>query len=371
MPAAALNAALSLAQFTQNPMVGAVAAKAAAFARSGGGKSLCIVFGVALAIALVVFVVKYLQWRKRWNRYVACGACMERFRNRIVNLAGQRPLSSRLLPAPKYGSDFSYCMWIYVGDWYTHFGRWKSVFCKSPNFPTGCPALTWNMVGAQCPGIWMADKTNDLRVVVQTEIAVPSVCVADAVDAIVVDNPGTTACDVYCPASSKAPESTCVSATHTDTKETARCDATNPQGLTCVCRPPETAAVKRARTPESIAACITSNPGVVTTQLGILEYADLKNIPVGKWFHLVVVVRGKLIEIYRDAELFSTTTLTGTPKMNLGMGRFGAANPYSGRMANFRYMPHALPLPIIQHLYAYEKAWDFRSDKDPMQEDVG
>lgn len=283
-------------------------------------KTFWIALGIFLAIFIAIGVTNYVRARQRWKRYVECGSCLLRFKNRIINLAGQRPLSSRLLPAPKAGNDFTYTMWLYVADWYTHYNKWKSVFCKSPTFPTGCSSLAWNMVGEQCPGIWMADKVNNMRFVVQTNVSVPTTCLYG---------------DLSSSSSSGKSE----------------------KG-------------KSVEQSSDLTNCIRENQGYPTEQTPMLEYADLEDFPIGRWFHITLIVREGVLELYRDAKLVSTTTLIGTPNMNMGMGRFGAINPFSGRMAYFRYMDVAVPLPVLREMYGYEKIQSFHRDPDPMQEDV-
>jgi len=100
----------------------------------------------------------------------------------------------------------------------------------------------------------------------------------------------------------------------------------------------------------------------------VLEYSEITNVPIGEWFQITVILRNKFIELYQDGNLYQTTHLMGTPLLNPIEGRFGFANPYNGRITNFRYMPFALTVPVIKELYAYESNQSFIKEYDPMQD---
>jgi hypothetical protein len=202
-------------------------------------------------------------------------------------------------------------MWLYIADWTTNYGKWKSVFCKASSFPS-CSSITWDMVGDQSPGIWLGDTVNNLRVAFQTEVAIPTACIQPNV-----------------PPGDKGPDNlmACV-------REYSR------------------------RTDTSI------------TMTPVLEYSEIRNVPIGEWFQITIVLRGQFIELYQNGNLHTTTNLLGTPSLNTSIGQFAFANPFSGRMAFFRYMPFAVTVSLIQEMYAYENRQSFLKDIDPMQDDL-
>jgi hypothetical protein len=218
------------------------------------------------------------------------------------------------LPNPNSGNDCTYSMWIYVADWNTNYGKWKALFCKSPTFPTCSDSVKWDMVANQCPGVWLGDTTNNLRVVVQTVVAVPTQCMQ-----LSAETPPTASSQSAAPLDS----------------------------------------------PFSMADCMT-RPQTDTTDVPILEFIEMENVPIGKWFQFSFILRDSFVELYKNGDLFSTTPLKGKPKPNVFPGRFSPTNPFSGRMCNFRYMPFALRLPMIRRLYQYEANMSFIHTIDPM-----
>jgi hypothetical protein len=282
-----------------------------------------VIIGLTIiAVVGVAYIVRmYYARRKAWKRWVSCGRCYTRFENRAANIVGLRAIESSRLPNPNSGDDCTYSMWLYVADWTTNFGRWKSVFSKSPAFPTCSAGVKWDMVPDQCPGIWLADTVNDLRIVVQTQVAVPARCLASAANAA-----GVAEVALETPAKASA-------------------------GGTL-----------------SFADCIKT-PQRDMRQVPILEHVEMKNVPIGKWFQFTFILRENFVELYRDGQLHTTTALLGKPQHNVFGGRFAATNPFSGRMANFRYMPFALLLPMIRRLYSSESGQSFKDSVDPMKDD--
>ncbi len=46
------------------------------------------------------------------------------------------------------------------------------------------------------------------------------------------------------------------------------------------------------------------------------NYVDISNIPINKWVHLVVILRGPFLEVYINANLATRMRINGVPKMN-------------------------------------------------------
>ena len=105
------------------------------------------------------------------------------------------------------------------------------------------------------------------------------------------------------------------------------------------------------------------------TSMDLLEYADIQNFPIGHWFHLVAVVTKQRIELYMNGKLVKTSVFVGVYEDDCtNRGFFSVGHPMTGRIANFRFMPHPLPFQMIQYLYATEGRQSFKTYKDPMRE---
>jgi hypothetical protein len=48
------------------------------------------------------------------------------------------------------------------------------------------------------------------------------------------------------------------------------------------------------------------------------NYVDIPNIPVGKWFHLVITMKGQFMDVYLNGNIASRKEFTTVPKINFG-----------------------------------------------------
>jgi hypothetical protein len=79
---------------------------------------------------------------------------------------------------------------------------------------------------------------------------------------------------------------------------------------------------------------VTSN-----TSSRSIEYLEMKNVPVGEWFHIVVVLRDRTVELYLNGQLTSTKILIGNPVPSIENGYLGIGSTVSGKLSTFRYIP--------------------------------
>jgi len=48
------------------------------------------------------------------------------------------------------------------------------------------------------------------------------------------------------------------------------------------------------------------------------NYVDIPNVPVGKWFHFVVTMKGQFMDVYLNGNIVARKELTTVPKINYG-----------------------------------------------------
>lgn len=272
-----------------------------------------IVLGVSVMVVLTIIIVKRMIARRREARFLRCAGCYHRFDNMVVNCSGKQPIAHYALPRPRTNRSCTYSMWLYVNNWYGMPKRWKNVFYKGRPLSDDCADdLQWDRIDDQCPGIWFSDVQNNIRVAAVTTVTIPSNCMSKS--------------------ASTCPETFVGSSAVGSTAESGleRC-------------------IARSVTRESV------------QEIRILEYADAHNIPIGEWFMLTVVITQRRLEIYLDGKLWVTKVLIGLPTFNDENGYFGAGGAYQGSMSNFRYLPHALPSPMIENLYRKESKQSFRN----------
>jgi hypothetical protein len=78
----------------------------------------------------------------------------------------------------------------------------------------------------------------------------------------------------------------------------------------------------------------------MNTFKNIGEYADISNLPLNKWFHTVVAVRQRNLDIYVNGNLAKRHTLSSIPKQNFGDLYINAFRGFGGYMSNIRYFDY-------------------------------
>ena len=74
----------------------------------------------------------------------------------------------------------------------------------------------------------------------------------------------------------------------------------------------------------------------------ISEYLDVENIPINKWFCLIIIVKGQNLDCYVNGNLKKSLKLTGIPKQNYGDVFINAFGGFSGYLSRLRYYDYAL-----------------------------
>ncbi len=74
----------------------------------------------------------------------------------------------------------------------------------------------------------------------------------------------------------------------------------------------------------------------------ISEYLDVDNIPINKWFCLIIIVKGQNLDCYINGNLRKSIKLTGIPKQNYGDVFINAFGGFSGFLSRLRYYDYAL-----------------------------
>ena len=292
-------------------------------------------FWIVLGIVLVS-IGGWLLYRwyvtRRWRlRYVDCAGCYLRFRDTIASVNEKEPIPARRLTRSRGG--FSYSMWLYVAKWYgDSSGKWKNLYYRGDQVDPSACTLQWDSLPRQNPGIWLSDDQNNLRVVVGTKVVMPET---------------TKDCLVKEQGERHGGMAGALDGAFTPVKETQK-KGGGDADETCA--------------PASIVKPLTS--------MDLLEYADIRDFPIGRWFHLVVVVTPQRIELYLDGKLVKTSVFVGVYEDDCTKrGFFSVGHPMTGRLANFRFMPHPLPYQMIKYLYTNEGRRPFLAQPDPMRDD--
>lgn len=84
----------------------------------------------------------------------------------------------------------------------------------------------------------------------------------------------------------------------------------------------------------------------------VKESCDIGNIPIGKWFHVTIVVIGKNVDVYLNGRLKKRCKLIGIPKQNFGDLYITEWNGFDGFLSKFRYFNYAIPYYKIEQIVA-------------------
>ena len=87
----------------------------------------------------------------------------------------------------------------------------------------------------------------------------------------------------------------------------------------------------------------------MNTQEKILEYVDVKNIPLRKWVHMAIVLRNKELDIYVNGYLKSKKVLDSLPRQNDGDFWINMYGGFDGYMSKIRYFNHAVDFTTIDN----------------------
>lgn len=97
------------------------------------------------------------------------------------------------------------------------------------------------------------------------------------------------------------------------------------------------------------------------------SYVDIPNIPVGKWFHMVITQKGRFMDIYINGNVIKRHEFSAVPRINFGnvyvfplttvsadassTGGFGVVGAMKGMLSRLNYYAYALNYAQIDDLY--------------------
>ncbi len=88
----------------------------------------------------------------------------------------------------------------------------------------------------------------------------------------------------------------------------------------------------------------------MNTYYSVKESCDIGNIPIGKWFHLSVVLIGKNMDVYINGRLKKRCQFKGVPKINYGDLYINQWSGFDGFLSKMRYFNYALPFYKIEQM---------------------
>ena len=88
----------------------------------------------------------------------------------------------------------------------------------------------------------------------------------------------------------------------------------------------------------------------MNTLQNIDEFVDIEDIPIKKWVHMAIVLRGKYLDIYANGYLRKRHELSGVPKQNFGDLWLNLFGGFEGYMCRMRYYRRALQFNEVESI---------------------
>lgn len=80
------------------------------------------------------------------------------------------------------------------------------------------------------------------------------------------------------------------------------------------------------------------------------QYIDITNIPLKKWFHLVIRIQNNIMDIYMNGIISGRMNFDNTPKQNYDDVLVGANSGFQGNLSDLVYYDHALGVFDINNI---------------------
>ena len=88
----------------------------------------------------------------------------------------------------------------------------------------------------------------------------------------------------------------------------------------------------------------------MNTNKSPFDYTDIHNIPIKKWFHVAIILRGRNLDIYLNGRLKNRHILSSLPKQNYGDVFLTHDQGFNGFLTGLRYFSYAITFPSLQDI---------------------
>lgn len=281
-------------------------------------------------ILLIVLIIKY--------RSIVANEKLEPVLIKNVKKANiKAKVSDELLPVPLSGVGFTYSVWMYCNSWTNDFGH---VFSKGNED-----------LSSQCPGVWMLPNINSIAIIVDTgnrtrgddniqEIKnkIPQNYMNTGIRGTKIPNQTACTCKGYLAVDDFAEHAAFLH----DTKE---CYIYSEKRVLEDSKIATTFSKKNVNN-------ATTNPRINKDILKSDNCIIVENVPMRRWFHIVIVTSQTSVEVYMDGKLYRTIILKSYPKSNNHPLFINLDNGFDGMMNELRYYPHELKYLDVYSMYA-------------------
>lgn len=106
------------------------------------------------------------------------------------------------------------------------------------------------------------------------------------------------------------------------------------------------------------------------TYNALLEKIEIPNIPMQKWFSLIIRGKDKILDIYINGVISKRHLLSGVPKQNFGKIYAGLNGGFGGYLSNLRYFNYAVTTKDIDDILKQGISRKLLSDKPSRNDDT-
>jgi len=296
-----------------------------------------VFYGLVFVVFIIILIALYRKYKQIVNK-----ERMEPVFIRNVKKADQMiQISDDLIPAPIKGVGFTYSVWLYCNNYTKNMNSFKHVFHKGDlNGRTGAPAV-WMLPNTNALAIIMdtADRAKDDTNIQEDKDRQPEDYLTLNTKDQKMPNISSCSCKVLLNSDSTMKQAAYIHETKDCILYAAERPLVSAQG--------STSWTKINPNIETVDPRINKDILVNDSNTVIVE-----NIPLQRWFHLVIVTSETAMEVYVDGKLYRTIVLKSLPKTN-GMPLFVNMNGgFDGMINELRYYPYPLRYIDVYNMYS-------------------
>jgi hypothetical protein len=292
-----------------------------------------ILIGIVIFITLIV---------KQYRKIVAREKAEPIFIRSIKN-AYARPIevSGKEISAPNLGSAFTYSTWLFINDFNKKKRDLKHVFHKGDE---GMNTMT--------PGVFISPEINSLAIVFDTENRVKNTVSTTKYPKKLVKDVKTDVQGVFpmdnpcgCEELLKVNPEYKMASFDKDEDGNGTCylfdkkkDSVNSQ-----------TSISWIKTKSNTHTMNPfENPSILFDDKSCIV---IENIPLQRWFHVVIVINQSSVEVYIDGKLHKTLILHSPVKINTLPLFSGLYDGFDGMINELRYFPYSLKYNEVYNMY--------------------
>lgn len=298
------------------------------------------------SIAIVGFIILVLLFKK-YKELVKKEKNEPVFITKVKDAKNVIQVTDELIPAPVFGSAFTYTTWIYINDWSRNANKVKHVFHKGDEEFKSC-----------APAVWLLPNINSMAILFDTIDRKKSKILDERKDIMpfldpnlkITESVGTRlpnqtecSCKGFLQLDDNAQQAFYRSDTRdcmilTDARRKDGELIENTKAITWTVENKNNNSMDPVKNPHILRE--TGNSIIV------------ENIPIQRWFHLVIVVNETAVEVYIDGKLYKTVILESLCRTNSFPLYVNMNGGFDGFINELRYYPYPIKPMDVYTMYS-------------------